>query len=37
MDPSQEECMYGRMKYYIEEVDGWENHKAMAQIHAPFW
>ena len=35
MDPSQEECMYGRMKHYIKEgVDGGENHKVMAQSHA---
>ena len=38
MDPSQEECIYGSMKHYIkEEVDGGDNHKAMAQIHATFW
>ena len=37
-DPSQVKCMYGWMKHYIkEEVDGGENHKAMAQIHATFW
>ena len=37
MDPSQEKCMYGRMKHFIkEEVDAGENHKAMVQINAIF-